>query len=544
MGIKDLSKYIRDNTNVYTKKHLSDFYGKKVAVDISVFLHKTIKTSDNWILSMLCMFRCLKKYGIKIVCVFDGPNAPPEKLKERAKRKETSQKTQEKAILIESLIDEMGKLPNRSIPLDLRGRIENACKKQRDANKYTKLDYRDFDSTLKLLKETLIKFQKQCSSITIEHANTVKKIATILGMAVMQADGEAETLCAYMCVKGMVDAVLTEDTDVLAYETPLFLSKLDTREESVMVIEYSQLIKSLELTPAQFKDFCIMCSCDYNDRIKLPSKKGKKQSGIGPVKAMPLLKEHGDIDNIAYIMGYDVAPLNHERCRVLFTIPSMYDDIVLPYNKPIDTILLMSFLIENGCKYMYSSIVELWSPIEMVFLDENEETPKETTKIEIIDLSPQHKVGRLLKPNNIEIYTDGSCLGNPGPGGWSAILFFEGKKEIIKGGADHTTNNVMEMTAVIESLDFVRSKGMSGKIVVYTDSKYVMNGIESWIKGWKKNGWKTSDKKDVKNKDLWIKLDELHTSLNVKVEHVKGHSANEYNNEVDKIARASANTYK
>ena len=105
----------------------------------------------------------------------------------------------------------------------------------------------------------------------------------------------------------------------------------------------------------------------------------------------------------------------------------------------------------------------------------------------------------------IKVYTDGACSGNPGIGGWGAIILVDDKKPIyLKGGSQDTTNNKMELTAAIESLKFF---SISSKIQIFTDSKYVKNGIETWINNWKKNGWKTSSKKIVKNKDLWLELD-------------------------------------
>ena len=106
----------------------------------------------------------------------------------------------------------------------------------------------------------------------------------------------------------------------------------------------------------------------------------------------------------------------------------------------------------------------------------------------------------------INIYTDGACRGNPGPGGWGAILIYENYTKEIKGGSLLTTNNIMELTAVIEALSILK---FSSKIIITTDSHYVKNGITKWIHNWKAKGWKTASKKPVKNKDLWIKLDKL-----------------------------------
>ena len=138
----------------------------------------------------------------------------------------------------------------------------------------------------------------------------------------------------------------------------------------------------------------------------------------------------------------------------------------------------------------------------------------------------------------IKIYTDGSCLENPGNGGWAAIIIDDGKKTQIKGNKKNTTNNQMELLAPIEALKKI-PKG--SKIEIFTDSKYVKSGITEWIHNWKKNGWKTSDKQPVKNKELWEELDLLANQFEISWNWVKAHSTDELNNEVDLIAREAAN---
>ena len=134
----------------------------------------------------------------------------------------------------------------------------------------------------------------------------------------------------------------------------------------------------------------------------------------------------------------------------------------------------------------------------------------------------------------IKIYTDGACSGNPGRGGWAAIIINGEKIEKISGVSENTTNNRMELIAVISALKYVDEQN----IELFTDSKYTKNGIEKWILNWKKNGWKTANKQDVKNIDLWKNLDELNQIKNVQWNWVKGHANNEYNNMADELARS------
>ena len=137
----------------------------------------------------------------------------------------------------------------------------------------------------------------------------------------------------------------------------------------------------------------------------------------------------------------------------------------------------------------------------------------------------------------IKVYTDGSCLENPGKGGWAAIIINESGRIEIKGSKENTTNNQMELIAPIMALKKIPQ---GSKVQIFTDSKYVKSGITEWIHNWKKNGWKTADKKEVKNKNLWTKLDDLSNAFDIEWIWVKAHSTDELNNEVDLLARSSA----
>ena len=136
----------------------------------------------------------------------------------------------------------------------------------------------------------------------------------------------------------------------------------------------------------------------------------------------------------------------------------------------------------------------------------------------------------------VEIYTDGACSGNPGKGGWCAILLYGGKEKVLAGGEKETTNNRMEVYAEIAGLSALKEKC---NVNLYSDSAYLVNAIEQhWLDNWKRNAWRTADKKPVKNQDLWQQLSELMGQHNVTFIKVKGHADNEYNNRCDKTARA------
>ena len=134
---------------------------------------------------------------------------------------------------------------------------------------------------------------------------------------------------------------------------------------------------------------------------------------------------------------------------------------------------------------------------------------------------------------DVIIYTDGACRGNPGPGGWGALIQFDKVQKEIFGGKNSTTNNQMELSAAIEGLSTLNEPC---NVELFTDSKYVMDGITLWIQNWKKNNWKTAAKKEVKNKDLWQKLDQLMTYHHVQWHWVKGHSGDLGNEKADRLA--------
>lgn len=135
---------------------------------------------------------------------------------------------------------------------------------------------------------------------------------------------------------------------------------------------------------------------------------------------------------------------------------------------------------------------------------------------------------------NVDIWTDGACSGNPGPGGWGAILRYGDTEKELSGAEAATTNNRMELMGAISALEALKGEC---KVTLHTDSKYVMDGLTKWIHGWKRNGWKTADKKPVKNEDLWKRLDKANAAHAVTWKWVKGHAGDEMNERADQLAR-------
>ena len=139
-----------------------------------------------------------------------------------------------------------------------------------------------------------------------------------------------------------------------------------------------------------------------------------------------------------------------------------------------------------------------------------------------------------MKTEPVEIYTDGACSGNPGPGGWGALLRYKGRERTLSGGESSTTNNRMELMAAIRSLETLTRPC---RVTLYTDSEYVRKGITQWLPNWKQRGWRTADKRPVKNADLWKRLDNAVTRHDIKWRWVRGHSGHPENERADALAR-------
>ena len=146
-----------------------------------------------------------------------------------------------------------------------------------------------------------------------------------------------------------------------------------------------------------------------------------------------------------------------------------------------------------------------------------------------------------MPDNIVVIYTDGACSGNPGPGGWGALLHYKGKSKELCGGEAETTNNRMELTAAIEAINSLKRRSV---VELHTDSTYVKDGITKWMVGWKKNGWKTAAKKPVKNKDLWLALDDAISQHRIQWKWVKGHAGDPGNEKADELANKGMAKFK
>lgn len=366
MGIKDIRQIIDMVAYVPYQAKLSKFTGKRMAVDISCFLYKYVRSmgEERWIDGIIRLLSLLKKYGIYVVCVFDGKDAPIEKNQTKEDRKATTQSVKNK---IEELEEIMEKVyvqyygTEIEMPDDLVANIKYIFNRQRtikeDPNR--PLNFKDSIAMYRILTQIHSSWKKQTIDVVPEHIQMVRELVPIMGFSMIQAKGEAETVCAYLWKKGIVDIVFSEDSDILAYGVVHSISKLDSTKEEVIYIHAPTLYRELNLTYEQFKDLCIMCGCDYNKRIP----------NYGPKKSYNLILEYGSIDDIENATMLDVSNLNYERCRELLTIPSYIEEkVIRPENHKLNKEMLKDFLKKYNCNVKSQTIEKYWQPIKITVM--------------------------------------------------------------------------------------------------------------------------------------------------------------------------------
>lgn len=378
MGISDLYKVIDDNcSGVLVEVHLSQFRGLKFAVDISIFLNKYVKTSgpDRWLASFIMLLCTLKKHGIKVIAIFDGPNPPIEKKHEQERRRAESEKKKNKINHGKKIVTQLEKeyLPNKRLPNEnLISEIKNIAGFRKGKGPDI-TNYNDINNIVTGLKNAIERQERQNTPILAKYSEQAKEIISIMGFPYFQADGEAEALCASMNCRGLVDGVITEDTDVLAYGSPYLLSKIDLTTEKITIVSHEDILTSLGFTSDEFRDLCILLGCDYNDRVKgFPpdNKKRKKPVGIGAKGAFAMINEYRSLEEAEKHM-VDADPLNYRRCRELFT-PQELPNMVIPYNNPINKDKLVAFLKSNNVRMNLQYILDTWQPIQMNFNEDED----------------------------------------------------------------------------------------------------------------------------------------------------------------------------
>lgn len=306
MGIKNLNKILKDIApEIFVKMPLSAFAYKKIAIDISLYLCKyKVVMGDAWISAFISLVSCLRENNIHCTFVYDG-KAPEEKTVEKEKRRQHKNKLCSKVKALEDAVEKF--YDNGEVCELLRELEKKAGEKGKPMRRLlTGSKPKPYD--ISLATDEIKKVRNQIISITDEDIQLTKDLFDCLTIPYYVAPAEAETMCSELCINGVVDAVLSEDTDVLAYGTPFFLSKIDTRSNSVICINYEMMLDGLGFTEKEFLDLCIMCGTDYNDNIPR----------VGCKTSYKLLQEYGSIEEIESKKGLDVSVLNHVRGREMF----------------------------------------------------------------------------------------------------------------------------------------------------------------------------------------------------------------------------------
>lgn len=351
MGIKGLHKFLRSECpDVFEDIHISEYAYKKVAIDISLYLY-LFKAScgDFWLRSFIKLIECLRKYELHCVFIFDG-EATPDKDKERKKRAETRAKSERKVYKLEEAIERYHETQEVD-PILIEFQEKRKIQTKRLLN--TGMPH----INIKMIEYYVQKLRKNIFEVTEDDFNLAKELFDILNVPYFQAPTEAETMCSDLCKKGLVDAVLSKDSDVIAYGTPIFLTNIDINTGLCQRVLYDNVLEQLEFKSDQFLDFCIMCGTDYNDNI----------FRIGPKGAYKLISEHKTLENIENNTKLDTTILNFRRGRELFREYPTTDLTNISYCGAPDFERLKEFVIKNNISISIDSLKESFIQPILVF---------------------------------------------------------------------------------------------------------------------------------------------------------------------------------
>jgi len=353
MGIKNLHQFLRKACPlIYTEVHLSKYSYKKVAIDTSIYMCKFKTTyGKQWLDAFMQLTILFRENEVHPIFVYDT-RFPPEKEQEKKNRTMARLKTKEKA---DNILAEWEAYKGRfqdhpeyfisssATPNPLPIRYDDLGEDLREFllkqyNKRETLMVAEVDRDIDHLISTLL-------SIRTEDFDLTRRLFTILGIAWINAPGEAEATCAILNRNGYVDAVLSEDTDVLNYRADKFLHRLNLQSQMVIEIDYEDMIARLDLSKEQFLDFCIMCGTDYNTNL----------FKIGPEKSYRLLKKYGSLEQIRHHnKNLDMSDFHFERVREIFLDDQSLDPVEhlsrLVYSHAPDVQQLVEFCFENNCR--------------------------------------------------------------------------------------------------------------------------------------------------------------------------------------------------
>jgi 5'-3' exonuclease len=359
MGIKNLSAFLREKfPDIFELIHISKYHHQKVAIDTSLFMcqYKANYGNEGWLPAFIKLVSVLRENEVHCVFIYDSGH-PPEKQAEKKERIDAREKMEERVSKLEDAIEKFR----------TTGEIEDILfefqEKRKIANKSLLRGNRILN--ISAIEYAVKKMRKQLFVITPQDFAITKQLFDILDIPYFDAPMEAETMCADLCIQKKVDAVLTEDTDVLAYGAPVFLTKLNTGDATCMRIKYPEVLEKMGIDSDSFLDFCIMCGTDYNKNIKL----------VGPVKALKLITTYKNIETIANKEKIDVSVLNHIKGRELFR-QYKKSDIKIPYCGTPNFEALQLFITKKNIRTNIDSLRKSFVKVNIIIKEDDEEDEK------------------------------------------------------------------------------------------------------------------------------------------------------------------------
>lgn len=339
MGIKGLKQFLKSKfPQCIESDHLYHHWGEKAIMDLLPYLYRyKVSHGEKWMEGLFTLFTTFIKYNVHLTVIMDGPIVYKEKEKERTKRKQGRDRIKTKIDQLESDL----------VAFEQTGVISELLSSVSEESSHRNL----LLSNHKIIKretilEAIQKLKNQMVSITPEDISKVRELCVSLSLNFLYAKQEAESFASYLCANGQGQIVITEDTDVLPYGCPLWLSNI-AHDGSCMRIKLNNVLTQMKFTIDQFIDFCILCGTDYNETIK----------GVGPVSSFSLIKNHHSIEKLSL----DISVLNHIKIREIFKTPCS-EAINSPLElKPYKVNLLFNLLpIESSIHYPFSTSFKKW----------------------------------------------------------------------------------------------------------------------------------------------------------------------------------------
>ena len=367
MGIANLNTFLRKHCpDVFKETHISEYAYKKLAIDTSLFLCKfKIICGDRWLSAFVNLVSCLRRNEIHCVFIYDT-GCVSEKEEERAERRRQQEKNKQRVAELDIAYEkyELNGEINKILS-DLYEKVKDKPQVQTKSFLRKNQPVRDCID-MNIVKVKIDKMRSNILDISKEDFELTKKLFKILNIPFYDAPLEAETMCSDLCKRGLVDAVLSEDTDVLAYGSPVFLTKIDTGNDTCVQLCIDEILKELEITYEQFLDLCIMFGCDYNKNIPK----------VGIETSFKYIKKYGTIEGIKENTKHDVTILNHERTRELFTKYPQYEINSIPFCGFPDFEKLKEFVIEHKLNISLENLEKnfVHNSVMIVEEDDNIET--------------------------------------------------------------------------------------------------------------------------------------------------------------------------